>query len=74
MFLERPRRPMPFNPYRQQRREPRYQQVSPSNSSLLTNIRTPDGNWDFEKMIKTGRKAMDLYNQVSPYIARFIRR
>ncbi|WP_156857219.1 YppG family protein [Oceanobacillus sp. AG] len=74
MFPERPRRPMPFYPYRQQRRAPRHRHGFPRDSSLFTNMWTPDGDWDFDKMIKTGRKAMDLYNQVSPYITRFIRR
>ncbi|RKQ14025.1 hypothetical protein D8M05_14255 [Oceanobacillus bengalensis] len=71
MFPERPRGPKPILP-------PRPQQIKrkqiPNKSSLLSSFQNDEGDMDIDKVMVTGKKIMDVYNQVSPYFSKFIKR
>jgi YppG-like protein len=71
MFPERPRRPMPLLPTRSQRPP---QKAQKSVSGFIGNFQDAEGNLDISKLTTTGKQIMDLYNQVSPLMTRFIKK
>ncbi|WP_240378100.1 YppG family protein [Bacillus piscicola] len=62
--------PVPTRPFPLQN-----QAYSPSaKPNVLDSFKTPDGNLDFEKISTTAQQVMNIYNQVSPMITKFIKK
>ncbi|WP_112180962.1 MULTISPECIES: YppG family protein [Paraliobacillus] len=67
MFPERPVRPnqpYPLIPNRRPYQMPPVQK----KQSLLTQFKTADGNFDFDKITATAQQVQGIYTQVSPMI------
>lgn len=67
-------RPQP-QPYRNyQPNGPIQGSQTPTRPDFLSNFKTDEGKYDFNKISGTAQQVMSAYNQVSPLIAKFIRR
>ena len=71
MYHEGPRRPISILPVRPQ---PVKKRESTIKSSLLSSFQSADGDLDIDKIIGTGKQVMNIYNQVSPYVSKFIKK
>ncbi|MFS0674427.1 YppG family protein [Ornithinibacillus sp. 179-J 7C1 HS] len=70
MNTNRPsRRPIPILP--EKRKQIRQSSVNPN---LLSSFQNTEGNIDLEKIMTTGKQVMNVYNQVSPYITKFLKK
>lgn len=67
-----PRRPM--SPYQAPRFRQSPRRPGPSKSNLFSVFRNPEGKMDFEKVKETAQQVNQLYSQVSPLIAKFIKK
>lgn len=50
------------------------QATEKKKSSILSQLKTEDGQWDLDKIMKTGSQLQKLYGQVSPLIFKFIKK
>ncbi|MGY0694208.1 YppG family protein [Virgibacillus sp. FSP13] len=73
MFPGGPRRPMPRNPLLPPPRQMQRKQA-PNRQNLIAMFQTADGNLDIEKISSTARQINDVYKQVSPMVAKFIKK
>lgn len=48
------------------------QPAVPKKSPFLNQLKTADGQWDFDKLMKAGDQLQRMYGQVSPLLTRFI--
>ncbi|MBT2281418.1 hypothetical protein J7E51_26545 [Priestia megaterium] len=70
MMPRRTRRPInPFFSHSFQRPN-----IKQNNQSLLSYFRTSEGNLDFNKIADTAQQAKNVFNQVNPFIARFLKK
>lgn len=50
------------------------QNIKQNNQSLLSYFRTSEGNLDFNKIADTAQQAKNVFNQVNPFITKFLKK
>ncbi|WP_100012898.1 YppG family protein [Lentibacillus sediminis] len=69
MFPERRRRSRALFPHQNRRRSAPKSRFHAATETIA-DFRNSVGQMDIEKLYATGKQAMDVYKQVSPYIAK----
>jgi hypothetical protein len=48
--------------------------IKQNSQSLLSYFRTSEGNLDFNKIADTAQQAKNVFNQVNPFITKFLKK